>query len=229
MKHLVEAHRGAIHVRSDGAGRGATFTVRLPVGTGIPEGVAPSPATRCNAAADRSLAGISVLVVDDDDESRDVVAAQLRQHEAVVLTADSAAHAFDVLQHERIDVLLADIAMPEEDGYSLLAPCARPAARRGRHDSGGRHHRPGPRRRSTSGPPGRVSTSYAEADRSQRRSSRPCQSCTPILPGIASLKQRARRATLLRFRFRKAGQKREQAPRWFRRASPAAPNGRHRG
>ena len=101
-------------------GRGATFTVRLPVGTGIPDGVAPAPAYTVNTSADRSLAGISVLVVDDDQESREVVAAQLRQHDAVVLTADSAAHAFDVLQHERIDVLLADIAMPGEDGYSLL-------------------------------------------------------------------------------------------------------------
>ena len=121
VKHLVEAHRGSVQVRSEGAGRGATFTVRLPA-AGIPEGVAP-PAYSTqvgNAAADRSLAGISVLVVDDDQESRNVVAAHLREHEAIVLTADSAAHAFDVLQHERIDVLLADIAMPEEDGYSLL-------------------------------------------------------------------------------------------------------------
>ena len=120
VKHLVEAHRGSIRVRSDGLGRGATFTVRLPVGTGIPADVAPAPAYTVNASADRSLAGISVLVVDDDLESRELVAAQLRQHDAVVLTADSAAHAFDVLQHERIDVLLADIAMPGEDGYSLL-------------------------------------------------------------------------------------------------------------
>jgi signal transduction histidine kinase/CheY-like chemotaxis protein len=123
VKHLVEAHRGSVRVRSDGPGRGATFTVRLPVGTGIPEGVTLAPAytmQSASASIDGSLAGISVLVVDDDQESRDVVAAQLREHEAVVLTADSAAQAFDVLQHERIDVLLADIAMPGEDGYSLL-------------------------------------------------------------------------------------------------------------
>ena len=121
VKHLVEAHRGSVQVRSEGAGRGATFTVRLPA-AGIPEGVAPLAYSiqGGNVAAERSLAGISVLVVDDDQESRDVVAAHLREHEAVVVTADSAAHAFDVLQHERIDVLLADIAMPEEDGYSLL-------------------------------------------------------------------------------------------------------------
>jgi signal transduction histidine kinase/ActR/RegA family two-component response regulator len=123
VKHLVQAHSGSVHVRSDGPGRGATFTVRLPVGTGIPEGVTLAPAYTVQSAVasvDGSLAGISVLVVDDDQESRDVVAAHLRDHEAVVLTADSAAQAFDVLQHERIDVLLADIAMPGEDGYSLL-------------------------------------------------------------------------------------------------------------
>jgi signal transduction histidine kinase len=133
VKHLVEAHRGSVHVRSDGPGRGATFTVRLPVGTGLPEAATPAPAftmPTANAPVDGSLAGISVLVVDDDQDSRDVVAAHLREHEAVVMTADSAAQAFDVLQHERIDVLLADIAMPGEDGYSLLrrVRALRPAA-----------------------------------------------------------------------------------------------------
>jgi signal transduction histidine kinase len=123
VKHLVEAHRGSVHVQSDGPGRGATFTVRLPIGIDLAEEVTPAPAftvPSANASVDGSLAGISVLVVDDDQDSRDVVAAHLREHEAVVLTADSAAQAFDVLQHERIDVLLADIAMPGEDGYSLL-------------------------------------------------------------------------------------------------------------
>ncbi len=121
VKHLVEAHRGSVRVRSDGPGRGATFTVQLPVGTGIPDAVAPVPVqTTQSATANRSLAGISVLVVDDDRESREVVAAHLREHEAVVLTAASAAQAFDVLRDQRIDVLLADIAMPGEDGYSLL-------------------------------------------------------------------------------------------------------------
>jgi signal transduction histidine kinase/ActR/RegA family two-component response regulator len=123
VKHLVEAHRGSVTVRSDGPGRGAAFTVRLPACTGRRGGVlTASPYTRQNAEAsnDRALAGISVLVVDDDPESREVVAAHLREHEAVVLTADSADHALDVLRHERIDVLLTDIVMPGEDGYSLL-------------------------------------------------------------------------------------------------------------
>ena len=67
-----------------------------------------------------SLAGISVLVVDDDEQSREVLAAQLQDYGAAVLTASSAAEAFDLLQREHVGVLLADIGMPDEDGYSLI-------------------------------------------------------------------------------------------------------------
>jgi CheY-like chemotaxis protein len=58
--------------------------------------------------------------VDDDRDSRDVVAAHLENSRASVLTAASVAEAMDVLQRERVDVLLADVAMPGEDGYSLV-------------------------------------------------------------------------------------------------------------
>ena len=70
--------------------------------------------------ASGSLDGISVLVVDDDDGSREVVAAYLESRRATVLTAASAAQAIDMVQRERVDVLLADIAMPDEDGYDLI-------------------------------------------------------------------------------------------------------------
>jgi CheY-like chemotaxis protein len=63
---------------------------------------------------------IRVLVVDDDRESREVVAANLTSRQATVTTADSAAQALELLQREHVDVLLADIAMPGEDGYSLI-------------------------------------------------------------------------------------------------------------
>ena len=68
----------------------------------------------------QSLDGVSVLVVDDDEESRQVVAAHLEARQAAVMTAASAAQAFELLQREHVDVLLADIAMPGEDGYSLI-------------------------------------------------------------------------------------------------------------
>jgi CheY-like chemotaxis protein len=87
----------------------------LPIG-----GISASPSSNPVPEPIASLAGLSVLVVDDDDESRAIVAEYLHGHEAVVLTASSAGQAFDLLGRERVDVLLADIAMPDEDGYSLI-------------------------------------------------------------------------------------------------------------
>ena len=108
-------------VESPGEGQGATFTVRLPVAVWerVPD---PSPVDRVPQPARDvpSLNGIRVLVVDDDEESRDVVAMHLHGSHADVLTAASAADAFDLLQREHFDVLLADIGMPGEDGYSLM-------------------------------------------------------------------------------------------------------------
>jgi signal transduction histidine kinase/CheY-like chemotaxis protein len=115
VRHLAQAHGGTVTVDSAGEGSGSTFTVRLPV--------APSPAGQSSKSVPEpiaSLAGLSVLVVDDDDESRAIVAEYLQGHKAVVLTASSAREAFDMLGKEHVDVLLADIAMPDEDGYSLI-------------------------------------------------------------------------------------------------------------
>jgi signal transduction histidine kinase/CheY-like chemotaxis protein len=124
VKSLVEAHNGTVGVHSAGEGRGATFVVRLPIAIceDSPEPRIPAGATLSGAPAHAplSLDGISVLVVDDDDQSREVVAAHLHGCHAAVLTASSAALAFDLLQHEHVDVLLADIGMPDEDGYSLI-------------------------------------------------------------------------------------------------------------
>jgi CheY-like chemotaxis protein/nitrogen-specific signal transduction histidine kinase len=126
VKHLVEAHGGSVKVESPGEGRGATFIVRLPF---VPacataaEAEAARPAARLAVAAEEpiaSLNGLAVLVVDDDEESRAIVAEYLERQQALVMTASSVKQALDLLTHERVDVLLADIAMPEEDGYSLI-------------------------------------------------------------------------------------------------------------
>jgi CheY-like chemotaxis protein len=125
VKHLVEAHEGTVTARSGGEGLGATFIVQIPAGHTFDD---PSELLRPHVSSAQenrnepsaSLAGISVLIVDDDDESREVVAMQLEYSEASVLTARSAAEAYDLLLRKHVDVLLADIAMPDEDGYSLV-------------------------------------------------------------------------------------------------------------
>lgn len=121
VKSLVEAHDGSVSVHSDGEGRGATFVVRLPVA--VWEGPGSAETIDRTTPAERDvpmLDGIRVLVVDDDEQNREVVAAHLARRHASVLTATSAADAFAILQRERVDVLLADIGLPGEDGYSLI-------------------------------------------------------------------------------------------------------------
>jgi signal transduction histidine kinase/CheY-like chemotaxis protein len=124
VKQLVEAHGGTVRADS-GAGGGAVFTVRLPVvvvsredaddrlAAAAPPAVEPTPAVA-------SLEGLCVMVVDDDEENREVVAASLESHGAVVLAADSAAQALELLHSQQVHVLLTDIGMPNEDGYALI-------------------------------------------------------------------------------------------------------------
>jgi signal transduction histidine kinase/CheY-like chemotaxis protein len=125
VKQLVEAHGGTVRADSNGDGCGAVFTVRLP---GPAAGVevadlrpaAPSALAGHPEAAAASLDGLWVLVVDDDDENREVVAASLENQRAVVLTADSVPRALELLDHHQVHVLLTDIGMPGEDGYTLI-------------------------------------------------------------------------------------------------------------
>jgi len=121
VKRLVDAHHGTIIAASPGLGRGATFIVRLPTDAAPTRSAHPAVVPSVSVQVETpSLDDLSVLVVDDDEESRFVVAEHLASQGAKVLGAASAAEAYDVLRRERVDVLLADIAMPEEDGYTLI-------------------------------------------------------------------------------------------------------------
>jgi signal transduction histidine kinase/CheY-like chemotaxis protein len=119
VRQLVEAHGGTISVSSDGAGRGTAFTVQLPL-VSMPVEYAPPRPVESGEEQPLSLEGMCVLVVEDDIENRDAIAANLASERAQVLTAGSAAEALELLQTSRVDVLLSDIAMPMEDGYTLI-------------------------------------------------------------------------------------------------------------
>jgi signal transduction histidine kinase/CheY-like chemotaxis protein len=126
VKHLAEAHGGSVKAESAGEGLGSTFMVRLPavaVCASPSQVAAAALATRAVHAPEpplASLLGLSILIVDDDDEGRAIVAEYLANQHARVLMASSARQALEVLERERVDILLADIAMPNEDGYSLI-------------------------------------------------------------------------------------------------------------
>jgi signal transduction histidine kinase len=137
VRHLVELHGGTVVAESDGAGRGSSFTVSLPVHAVVPGGDAdrpPTSAATAGAPAEPlapSLVGTTVLVVDDEEDSRDVVCAILEQDGAAVLTAGSADEAMTVMARTVPDALVSDIAMPDEDGYVLVQRVRRLPASRG--------------------------------------------------------------------------------------------------
>ena len=124
VRHLVELHGGTVQVDSPGEGQGATFTIRFPLLNEYEESCANSePVERSEdgeVKAEPSLKGLRVLVVDDDTDSRAVIAEMLLQFGAEVLTAANANDALQALELWSPDVLLSDIEMPNEDGYSLL-------------------------------------------------------------------------------------------------------------
>ena len=124
VRDLVAQHGGAVAAESAGKGQGATFTVRLPLVEGRPEArrvVALGPAFKGERApAASTLRGVRVLVVDDDPDARESVAAVLEQAGATVQAVESAGDAVESLEREPSDVLVSDIAMPGVDGYTLL-------------------------------------------------------------------------------------------------------------
>jgi signal transduction histidine kinase/CheY-like chemotaxis protein len=125
VKHLAEAHGGTVGAHSSGPGQGSAFMVRLPLAPASAAQAHESMAAQATVRFGRvepsaSLEGLRVLVVDDDEAGRHVIAAQLDSHGAYVLSAPSAAAALEILHRDRVDVLLADIAMPDEDGYMLI-------------------------------------------------------------------------------------------------------------
>jgi PAS domain S-box-containing protein len=125
VRHLVEMHGGSVRAASEGEGQGATFTVRLPLASPSRVDVAPAPVEAevlpANALDQApSLAGLSILVVDDAADTREMLTALLEGSGARVTVAASAREGLEALRATRPDMLVSDIGMPGEDGYSLI-------------------------------------------------------------------------------------------------------------
>jgi signal transduction histidine kinase len=125
VKHLAELHGGSAVAESAGEGRGATFIVKLPLAIAeIPSGrvprMHPTAPVSDSLPAGARLDGVRVLVVDDDPDALDLATAILSRAGANVRTSLSAPDALAMLQQWRPDVLVSDIEMPGEDGYSLI-------------------------------------------------------------------------------------------------------------
>jgi signal transduction histidine kinase/ActR/RegA family two-component response regulator len=118
VRDLVSAHGGAIAVESAGSGHGTRFVVTLPLHA--PHGPDAADVRREPTPPDTALAGIDVLVVEDDRSAREAIATVLGSYGARVEAVDSAAAARDALARRPRDILLTDLAMPEEDGYQLV-------------------------------------------------------------------------------------------------------------
>jgi signal transduction histidine kinase/ActR/RegA family two-component response regulator len=138
VKHLVQLHHGTVVVESQGKNQGSTFTVTLPLAS-----AAPIPAPEMMEEAElnddslpsglsRILEGLRILVVDDEVDSRDLVSAILTRCGSEVNCCESAADAIKAIQDWKPDLLVSDIGMPNEDGYSLIRKMRKLKSKRAR-------------------------------------------------------------------------------------------------
>jgi signal transduction histidine kinase len=139
VQQVVQLHGGTVHADSEGIGRGATFTVRLPIA------VRDSRTRRAIASGDRRIAtstappirslprldSLHILVVDDDLDGRTLTSALLTQAGARVKAVASVREALELLAVERPDALVTDIGLPEQDGYELIRRIRQDEAKRG--------------------------------------------------------------------------------------------------
>jgi CheY-like chemotaxis protein len=115
VRYLAEAHGGVVEAASEGPDRGATFSVTLPVRTHAQPHSPSAP-----RAEDATLAGTRILVVDDDPDGRWLIAEALQHAGAETDTAGTVGEAFALFTARPHDVIISDIGMPGEDGYSLI-------------------------------------------------------------------------------------------------------------
>lgn len=136
VKHLVELHGGSVQAHSEGVGRGARFEVRLPDAAPAPAVGEAAPDTAYDTLppadlAGEPLAGLDLLVVDDDAETLSMLTLLLGDEGARVRTAGDVDAAWQALRERRPDVLVCDVGLPGKDGYDLLRELRHDEAERG--------------------------------------------------------------------------------------------------
>jgi PAS domain S-box-containing protein len=121
VKHLVEEHRGTVVAASGGPGKGALFTVTLPIAAeeALAEDVDAGRAS-IPVSAQPQLAGVHALVVEDDPDGNELITTILERYGARVTSVGTAAAALDALDEERPDVVVSDIGLPDADGLELI-------------------------------------------------------------------------------------------------------------
>lgn len=125
VRHLVELHGGTVHAESQGEGKGATFKVRLPLVKESRTREQQSKEENINSvhlctSTLPILDGVQILVVDDEPDTREFLVTAIEMCGAQVIAASSALEAIQVISQQKLDVLVSDIGMPGEDGYSLI-------------------------------------------------------------------------------------------------------------
>ncbi|MGH9944105.1 MAG: PAS domain S-box protein [Pyrinomonadaceae bacterium] len=120
VRHLAELHGGTVRAESSGEGRGSTFTLRLPLLQPAAEDEQPGEGGLLPAAGPLPLAGLRLLVVDDDEDTLRMLEYVFRKFGAEVAAASSTTVAFELLKRTRPQALVCDLGMPEEDGYSFI-------------------------------------------------------------------------------------------------------------
>jgi signal transduction histidine kinase len=136
VKHVAELHQGSVEARSAGPGKGATFVVLLPCAGRASQPARPAgdPSIHlADVAGSTRLAGLRVLVVDDDPDALELFGALLRRHGSDVVLAQSASQALEAIAESRFDVIVSDVAMPDRDGHDMMR-----AVRALPRESGGR-------------------------------------------------------------------------------------------
>jgi len=126
VRQLVDLHGGSVSVHSEGEGKGTTFTITLPfvgvLSQNDAESVHPTQGEEVISFDGLpSLQGLKVLVVDDEADTRELISEVLRECGSEVITSNSAADALVALEEHKPDILISDLGMPDEDGYSLIS------------------------------------------------------------------------------------------------------------